>query len=280
MRSPWIAVLVASSFLAACGSDDEAPARPASYDAGLDVASDTPAADVVAEADVGTPDTTSVDAPHDALSESTSDGTAEAAAEAGQEGSTTLSDPAVFQTQDALVVCEPTAAAPCTPSDMTWVGAEYGSVVERADAAKVQSAGQVFRLVALVEREGPSNIDVFVADMDGSPLSGVPIAFYFSSAPDASRPDEWYPVKVTGVTEASGRVGFALTSSAYLDTCGGGGPHAIWVSAPGAAPDTTVPSDLADHLGMLGGTNHRHLDLLFQRTDVSGQPADAVRCPL
>jgi hypothetical protein len=52
------------------------------------------------------------------------------------------------------------------------------------------------------------------------------------------------------------------------------------VSEPAGAPDTSVPSDLADALGMLGGTNHRHLDIIFQRIDPATPPADGVRCPL
>lgn len=198
----------------------------------------------------------------------------------GGAGGMALGDPAVFRTPDLNAVCGPTPPDPCTPGDMAWVAAEYGSTFTRADPAAAAAAGTVFRLVEFSEREGPSNIDVFVVDAAGAPLAGIPVAFYFSSAPDASRPDEWYPVKVTGITEVTGRVGFALTASAYLPACGAGGPHAIWVSVPGAAPDTTIPSDLADRLGMLGGTNHRHLDLLFQRVDIPGNAADAVRCPL
>jgi len=162
---------------------------------------------------------------------------------------------------------------------MAWVTTEYGSEVSRADAAWVDQSGVAYRLVAFVERVGPSNIDVFVVDEVGAPLVDIPVAFYYDSLRTPSRPDEWYPVKVEGTTDVTGRVGFALGGGAYLDACGAGGPHAIWVSEPGAAPDTTVASDLADRLGMLGGTEHRHLDLLFQRLPPGLQPS-AAWCPL
>lgn len=205
-----------------------------------------------------------------------SGGSAGGSAGMGGQGGMGLSDPAVFQTVDQLVVCGPTAAQPCMPSDMAWVASEYGSTVTRVD-----DAGAVaYRLVALVEREGPSNIDVLVVDDSAAPVVGVPVAFYFSSAPESSRPDEWYPVKVTSNTGSNGVAGFALAPSAYLSCCGCGGPHAVWVSEAGAMPDTSVPSDLADKLGMLGGTNHRHLELIFQRTVAGETPSDAVRCPL
>ena len=197
------------------------------------------------------------------------------------DGDPGLADPAVFRTPDVNAVCQPTPRDPCTASDMTWAVAEYGVEIGRFSDEALAAAGHGYRLVELSEREGPSNIDVFVVDELGDPIAGLPVAFYFSTAPDPSNPDEWYPVKVSGVTEVDGRVGFALTASAYLDACGGGGPHAIWVSEPGAAPQTTIPSDLADRLGMLGGTNHRHLDLLFQRTPAVGPaPVDATHCPL
>lgn len=190
-----------------------------------------------------------------------------------------LPDPAVYRTPDVADVCGPTPEAPCTPGDMAWLAAEYGSEVQRADDAWVAAHGAVYRLVAFVERVGPSNIDAFVIDEAGAPLPGIPVAFYYDSLESPSRPDEWYPVKIETVTDPQGRVGFALGGGAYLDACGAGGPHAIWVSEPGVAPDTTVASDLADRLGMLGGTEHRHLDLLFQRVG-PGQALAAAYCPL
>ena len=198
-------------------------------------------------------------------------------------GSTTegggLVDPEVFRTPDDADVCGPTPSEPCTPGDMAWVASEYGMDLSRADDAWIQNQGAVYRLIALVERVGPSNIDVFVIDEGGAPLTGIPVAFYYDSLESPSRPDEWYPVKVESITDVQGRAGFALGPGAYLDDCGGGGPHAIWVSEPGGLPDTTMASDLADRLGMLGGTDHRHLDLLYQRLTPEAEPG-AGRCPL
>jgi hypothetical protein len=31
---------------------------------------------------------------------------------------------------------------------------------------------------------------------------------------------------------------------------------------------------------MIAGTNHRHLDLVFQRVDPPSEPVDGARCPL
>lgn len=189
-------------------------------------------------------------------------------------------DPVVFRAADQAEVCSSTPQQDCTLADMGFVLSEYGSTLERGDDAGGTRA--VYRLMAFVERLGPSNIDVLVTDRNGAPLAGVPVAFYWPDAPETSRPDEWYPKKVTTTTGANGIAGFALGGGAYLPCCGCGGPHAVWVSDPGPTPDTTVPTDLADHLGMLGNTNHRHLDLIFQKVDPppAPGPTGAVRCPL
>lgn len=191
-----------------------------------------------------------------------------------------LPDPAAFRAADQAEVCSTTPPQDCTPADMGFVLSEYGSTVDRGDDAGGTSA--VYRLVAFVERLGPSNIDVLVVDHNANPVANIPVAFYWPDAPNDSRPDEWYPKKVETLTGANGVAGFALGGGAYLPCCGCGGPHAIWVSEPDTTPNTTVPTDLADHLGMLGGTNHRHLDLIFQKVDPppAQQPADAVRCPV
>ncbi|MCA9663262.1 MAG: hypothetical protein KC486_33340, partial [Myxococcales bacterium] len=93
--------------------------------------------------------------------------------------------PAIFRTPDVAPVCGPTPADPCTPGDLGWLASEYGSTFTRADEAAVSEAGVVYRLIAFVERVGPSNLDVFVVDEEGAPLAGIPVAFYFSTAPDA-----------------------------------------------------------------------------------------------
>jgi hypothetical protein len=196
----------------------------------------------------------------------------------GPGGSTGLGDPDVYRAVDDAAVCGPTPTQGCEASGMRWVASEYGSSVLRDDDLGATSV--VYRLVAFVERVGPSNLDVLVVDELGQPLFDVPVAFYYASAPEPSRPDEWFPVKVSALTGANGIAGFALASSAYLPCCGCGGPHGVWVSEPGDIAGTTVPSDLAADLGMLGGTNHRHLDLIFQRVPPDFAPADASRCPL
>ena len=191
-------------------------------------------------------------------------------------------DPVVYRAHDEADVCSSNPPADCTLSDMAWVASEYGFTVDRAPDGWTGSAPYVYRLVGLVERVGPSNIDVYVIDEAGSPIVGVRVAWWWpdvgsASGAVATSTDEWYASMLPGTTEASGRVGFMLAGSAYLPCCGCGGPHAVWISEPSASG--AVPSDRAGALGMLGGTNHRHMDLVFQRWPLVGEPTGTARCP-
>jgi hypothetical protein len=142
--------------------------------------------------------------------------------------------------------------------DMAWVRQTYGSDFARATPEMLTGATQVYRLIEFREREGPSNIDTFVMGEDDQLLANITVAFYWPDAPTPSRPEEWKPKKYYQRTDTTGKVGFALGPGAYIRDPALGSPHAIWVSEP------TTPSDVADKLGMLAGTNHRHLEPVFQ----------------
>jgi len=270
---PWFLLLVLPTCSGDLGEPDSAGDGDSDVDSDVDVDVD---GDSDADADVE-PDG-DLDLDPDADEQSDADPDVDLRPDADEDSMP--SEPAVFRTVDDAPVCGPTPAEPCTPSDMEWVASEYGSGHRRADPASVEAAGVVYRLVEYSERVGPSNIDVWVVDGDGSPLPGIAVAFTWADAPEPSRRDEWYPRKVTTMTDGGGRSGFALGGGAYVPDCGAGGPHAIWISEPGADPETTLPSDVADRLGMLGGTNHRHLDLMFQRQVTTERIIDPVRCPL
>ncbi|MBN2359116.1 MAG: cellulase family glycosylhydrolase [Deltaproteobacteria bacterium] len=145
--------------------------------------------------------------------------------------------------------------------DMEWVAQTYGSDFERATMTAPD--GSVYRLVEMRERTGPSNIDVYVQDAAGNPLPGVPVTC------TNRYNNEQLPTVVTG---ADGRAGYAMGGGSYiLPSTVGSGAFNIGVG------DGDIPSDQGLRLGMLGGTNHTHLDLVFEL--VQEAPQDSTSQP-
>jgi len=145
--------------------------------------------------------------------------------------------------------------------DMEWAASRYGVEVVRTATDPNQAA---YRLVALRAKEGPAALVTQVLDEDGRPIEGQDVALYWPDAPDPPEPPteitsyDWYPQFVHGLTNLNGDVGPGMGAGGYFGV-GEGGPYAVWVRSK------TFPSDLVQGLGMIAGTNHEHLDQVFQR---------------
>ncbi len=125
--------------------------------------------------------------------------------------------------------------------DMDWVAQTYGSWIERATPG---ADGSIFRVVELREIEGPVTIKVSVKDSAGNPLPGVTVRCSWSGGEEVKQ------------TEEDGTVSLCAMGD-YIRPWGSGGARSMKVLGE-------APSDIARALGMLGGTNHRHLDVVFQ----------------
>ncbi len=118
--------------------------------------------------------------------------------------------------------------------DLNWVWERYGSWIGWASPPPGVS---VYRIVELRERTGPSSLDAYVKDANGDPNPGVQVRCWWADGEDVQ------------VTNAEGRVGFGMGSY--------GGGYQIQVAMG-------VDSDIAWNLGMLGLTEHTHLDTYFR----------------
>ncbi len=125
--------------------------------------------------------------------------------------------------------------------DLAWVQGTYGSWIEFGQPA----AGGCYRIVELRQRIGPSNIDVWVLDENEDPVPNMMLRF------------DWPGGETEQATNRRGRVGFGLGMGSYIYNSRFGGPHTIRVMCE-------YPSDVARNFGMLAGTNHDHLDIVFQ----------------
>ena len=127
------------------------------------------------------------------------------------------------------------------PRDMNWVTQTYGSWIERGTPG---ADGSIYRIVELREIEGPVTIKVWVRDSAGNPWPGVSVRC------------SWPGGEEIKPTEEDGTVSLCAMGD-YISPWGSGGARSMEVLGD-------VPSDIARALGMLGKTNHRHLDVVFQ----------------
>lgn len=147
---------------------------------------------------------------------------------------------------------EPTPAVTLTIWDCTgqvtdthWVTTTFGDVC--------WSDGSLAELRCSI---GPSVLMVHTQDEAGQPVANATVVLHWPDAPFL--PPELQSCAldrgVYGPTNLNGDIGFGLGPGSYYFPPSGG-PHVMWVAGS--------PSCLAG-LGMLGGTEHQHLDSTWQ----------------
>jgi hypothetical protein len=130
--------------------------------------------------------------------------------------------------------------------DWQWLTDNFGDVrVERGYAS-----ASVDNLRAV---SGPASITLYVLDGQGGGVGDVPVVFYWPDAPSLAPEYQACGLSqgIVGWTESSGKIGFGLGGGSYYFPPDGG-PHTIWLGVQG--------TDCMSGIGMLGGTNHDHLD--------------------
>jgi hypothetical protein len=159
--------------------------------------------------------------------------------------------------------------------DWHWLIANFGAIrVERAQVP--EGASHVYRIVKLQDAEGPAVKIVHVEDEAGKPQGGIRVVRHW---PDAPQLPEWPPPAsrwqergVYGDTNVNGDIGFGMGRGDYYFPPEGGA-SAVWVAS------SAGPSDYISGLGMLGGTNHRHIDVFYQLQAVEGKPPEPSPTP-
>lgn len=111
-----------------------------------------------------------------------------------------------------------------------------------------------------------------VRDEKGQPLPGIDVVFWYSSAPELPGAGWWEQGDVGTTKLENGCADFAMGGGAYYDPAHTKGPHDLWIYGEGA-------SQIISGLGMIAGTNHRHLDVVFQRVDPNMPPYDDPDLP-
>lgn len=129
-------------------------------------------------------------------------------------------------------------------ADHDWLIETFGDVtVQPGNGAKLTELS--------CDVSGISSLMVRVVDRDGESIEGAMVILNWLDAPEL--PLEfwgWYENGIIGLTNSEGRVNFAMGHSGYYFPPNGG-PYSIWIHPNG---------DLLEGLGMIGGTNHTHLN--------------------
>jgi len=95
----------------------------------------------------------------------------------------------------------------------------------------------------------------------GKPVIGKKVAWYWPDAPVDPLAGGWGRADQNETnTNNMGSVDLCMGPGAYYFPPGGG-PHAVWVYG------NSTNSELVSGLGMLGNTNHDHLDLFYEWTE-------------
>jgi hypothetical protein len=158
-------------------------------------------------------------------------------------------------------------------ADAAWLEATYGPV-----AVDQSQESKAYRVVELWEKLGEASLTVRLEDENGNPLVDIPVVFWFSTAPQLPEwtppPEKWRTNGEQGRSNQNGDVGFGMGGGAYYFPPNKG-PHAVWVGEPG------VGTDFVSGLGMLGGTNHNHVEPVFQRLRGEGplEPLEPLEPP-
>ena len=146
--------------------------------------------------------------------------------------------------------------------DMAWLWEEFGDVTfQRAEPHP--EAGFVFRLIALRAKCGPASLIVKVVDENGLPLKKYAVIRSWPEAPElpdfsGTTAKQWTKTGIVGKTNVEGDVGFGMGTGDYYFPPEGGA-SSVYVA------DFDGPGDYLTGLGMIGATNHCHIDSTFQR---------------
>ena len=134
--------------------------------------------------------------------------------------------------------------------DWDWLIATFGAV----SLDRGTGSASVRQLRAI---EGPSSLVILIDRTNGDPIEGVPVIFYWPDAP-LLPPEQQACGLDRGLvipTNEKGTAEFSMGGGAYYFPPDGG-PHIVWVATEG--------TDCLRGMGMLGGTNHSHLDSVWR----------------
>jgi hypothetical protein len=164
-----------------------------------------------------------------------------------------------------------------------WLCQRYGEPIIRtadpglgwriAELREIKDPPQGAQLAAAASPAATNTLIVSTRGANGRPAAGVNVAWYWPDAPEnpAAMPTNGLPLQVRpnraviGPTNDNGDAGFGMGRGAYYwPTRDEIGPHAAWIAG--------ANSDVILGLGMIAGTAHDHIDVIFQQASPEDPP--------
>lgn len=148
-----------------------------------------------------------------------------------------------------------------TQRDWNWLVQNYGPLVVHS-----AFAGTGWRVTGLTEDASGSVTEIVLLLHDGRPVPNVPVAFYWPDAPYDSgcgpanglapgmTPGRCLKISTGSSGDKVGKAEFGLYAYYQPPAIG---PYGVWVYG------SHTNSDVLLGLGMLKGTNHRHLNVTY-----------------
>lgn len=163
----------------------------------------------------------------------------------------------------------------------SWLCQRYGEpIIRTADAGlgwRIAELREIKDPPAAADAAAPAGpaspaatntLIVSTRGANGRPAAGINVAWYWPDAPEnpTAMPTNGLPLQVRpgraviGPTNDNGDAGFGMGRGAYYwPTRGEIGPHAAWIAG--------ANSDVILGLGMIAGTAHDHIDVVFQQSE-------------
>jgi hypothetical protein len=141
------------------------------------------------------------------------------------------------------------------PKTLAWLYDQFGALTTQSEVPTIDPPWKVIAVHDSGD-PAPSNIGITCLNERGLPAVGLSVVFFWPDAPDLPGCGH-HGRGVVGITNGGGYVGFAIGKGAYYDPRHNIGPHEAWIYGPNQ-------SERLVGLGMIAGTDHRHLDVTFQ----------------
>lgn len=161
-----------------------------------------------------------------------------------------------------------------TEKSLDWLHSKFGPVAAIPEDPRSREVPHFFvaqlhevddnQVLGKRRNKSPASITVIVLNEELRPIPGAEVVFWWPDAPKLDGAGH-HEAGASGKTDSYGQVTFPTGDGAFYNPQTQAGPHKVWIYGPGQ-------SQRCKGLGMVRNSNHRHLDVVFQRCPPDYKP--------